>query len=399
MLTHDSRSYYKLDGQKVKAFPPGFRMIAGDQYQRNFTIPQQIPPQSEWKGAQITQTALTQKAIGFNCFNYKKAAEASLSRHFMPDKKFLDANCPDGVRIELLFPSCWNGKDVDSHDHKSHVAYPKLVDGGDCPEGYPVSIVTLFYETIWNTYAFKSYDGHFALSYGDETGYGYHGDFINGWEQDVLEKAVKTCTNNSGQVQDCHVFELQDQDTQKKCNFADSKLGKEDCKQDKKGLPGNIKIAPSPAYAKGFLSSLSTALPSASIPTSLLNPLKSAGSFFSQSDSSAGSASSTPTSSSAVSSATLFSSSKTQAATTSKPSKAAPAPITTSYSTDGNTVHEVVVMQETTTTTLGEQSVQTQVAKRGDIPVDEVPKHLNLGEVEEHVKRHGSGHHGHGHGH
>lgn len=31
--------------------------------------------------------------------------------------------CPNGIRATIIFPSCWDGKNVDSPDHKSHVAY------------------------------------------------------------------------------------------------------------------------------------------------------------------------------------------------------------------------------------------------------------------------------------
>lgn len=154
----------------ITAFPEGFRMVSGDKRLRNFTWPIPDPAKSEWSGDQVSQFALEQKALGFNCLNYDATAEASLYRHFMPDKDYLDANCLDGLRLELMFPSCWNGKDLDSDDHRSHVAFPDLVMTGTCPEGFETKLVSLFFETIWNTYAFVDYDGEFLLSTGDPTG-------------------------------------------------------------------------------------------------------------------------------------------------------------------------------------------------------------------------------------
>lgn len=29
-------------------------------------------------------------------------------------------NCPGGLRTQLTMPSCWDGKNLDSLDHKSH---------------------------------------------------------------------------------------------------------------------------------------------------------------------------------------------------------------------------------------------------------------------------------------
>lgn len=150
-------------------------MIAGSNVRREYTVGnpnQPDPPQSLWASlGQTKQADLAQRALGFNCLNYAKTPEGSLFRHYMPDKQYTDANCPDGIRMELQFPSCWNGKDVDSDDHKSHVAYPDLVMNGHCPGGFETRLVTLFYETIWDTYSkFQSRSGQFVLSNGDVTG-------------------------------------------------------------------------------------------------------------------------------------------------------------------------------------------------------------------------------------
>ena len=48
----------------------------------------------------------------------------------------------------------------------------------------------------------------FVFAMGDPTGYGSHGDFIMGWEEDHLQRAVDTCTSDSGRVEDCPEFKL-----------------------------------------------------------------------------------------------------------------------------------------------------------------------------------------------
>lgn len=175
------RSYYFLNSapsgnQSISAFPPGFRMIAGDSNRRNYTVgndsyEQPDPPKSEWASlGQTSQEDLAQRAIGFNCLDYSKAAEGSLYRHFLPTKDYIDANCPDGIRTELMFPSCWDGVNLDSDDHKSHVAYPDLVITGDCPDTHPVRLPGLFYETIWEMSAFSDRTGILAFSNGDPLG-------------------------------------------------------------------------------------------------------------------------------------------------------------------------------------------------------------------------------------
>ncbi|KAI2609230.1 hypothetical protein GGR54DRAFT_632982 [Hypoxylon sp. NC1633] len=253
-------SYYLLRGDNVTAFPPGFQMIAGSNYRRDYTVgdpKSPDPPQSSWATLkQTSQDDLEQRALGFNCLDYKKAPEGSMFRHYLPDKAFLDANCPDGLRLELMFPSCWNGETT-SPDHKSHMAYPNLVGNGDCPDSHPHRLVTLFYETIWDTKAqsFQGRSGQFLTSNGDPTGFGYHGDFMSGWDVNFLQEAIDTCTNESGDIRDCALFvnqgPLQSDDDQDSCQFdLPSILAQEDgSAKNLKSLPGNIQIQAGPESA------------------------------------------------------------------------------------------------------------------------------------------------------
>ncbi|KAF9883750.1 hypothetical protein FE257_003004 [Aspergillus nanangensis] len=259
-------SYYLLYGDNVTAFPEGFRMIAGDTFQRDFQWPIPDPPQSEWAGSDISQAALRQKAVGVNCLNYANPPEPSLSRHFLPDKAFIDQHCADGLRLEIMFPSSWDGRAADSVDHKSHLAYPSLVMDGawDClmlsrkltrefrrwNVGFESRVVSMFYETIWNTTAFAAQAGTFVLSNGDPTGFGYHGDFMNGWESGVLEKAVAQCMNPSGMVEDCPVFDLQAESIQELCTVEiPAVLKNEDVHHWNKALPHDLAVQYGPAYA------------------------------------------------------------------------------------------------------------------------------------------------------
>ncbi|KAF7163277.1 hypothetical protein CNMCM5623_008298 [Aspergillus felis] len=257
-------AYYLLYGENVTAFPDNFRMIAGDTYLRDFPWPIPDPPKSQWTGKQASQAALRQKAIGFNCLNYALDPEPSLGRHFLPNKTYLDEHCTDGVRFELMFPSCWNGKDVDSADHKSHVAYPSLVMDGTCPEGFETRVVSLFYESIWDTYAFKDKEGYFVISNGDPTGFGYHGDFMHGWESGVLQQAVEQCTNPSGEVEDCAVFDIQSEDKQRQCTFdMPATLKNEKVTLTSGGLPNKLAVQWGPAYASDVAASVSSVVSSA----------------------------------------------------------------------------------------------------------------------------------------
>ena len=118
-----------------------------------------------------------------------------------------NTNCPDGLRAQVFFPACWDGKNLDSPDHQSHMAYPDGIDNGQCPPTHPVHLVSLFYEVWFMPDNPSFFGGRFVLSNGDPTGYGLHGDFMNGWDSSVLSRAVETCTAQSGVIEDCPVFE------------------------------------------------------------------------------------------------------------------------------------------------------------------------------------------------
>jgi len=250
-------AYYLLypnsDNTTLSAFPAGFHMIAGNTNQRNFSYPVPDIQKSFWNVAPYnTQAFLEQAAIGFNCLDYSKTPEGSLYRHFLPDKAYLDANCVDGVRFELMFPSCWDGVNPTSADKKSHVAYPSQVMTGDCPDGFPIRLPSLFYETIWNTYEFAGQSGQFVISNGDPTGFGYHGDFMMGWDPIFLQDAVDQCTNLSGQIEDCALFDIQSADAYSNCNIAlPSAIASENVMGPMPTLPGNVPIASGPGPANG----------------------------------------------------------------------------------------------------------------------------------------------------
>jgi hypothetical protein len=243
-------AYYLLNGENIKAFPEGFRMMSGDTERRSYTAgdpSKPDPEKSAWAAMKQTgQDTLGQRALGFNCLNYAKDPEATLYRHQMPDKEYLDANCKDGIRFEVMFPSCWNGKDLDSANHRDHVAFPDLVMTGTCPEGHDVRLPSLLYETIWDTHAFADRNGRFVLSNGDDTGFGYHGDFVMGWEESFLQEAVNVCTNPSGRIEDCPLFDIVSEETAKKCEMKlPEALKSEKVKGPVKKLPGLVEaVAP-----------------------------------------------------------------------------------------------------------------------------------------------------------
>lgn len=54
--------------------------------------------------------------------------------------------------------SCWDGKNLDSPDHKSHVTYSGTgaSGGGSCPSSHPVKLPQVMYELMWNVTTFAN---------------------------------------------------------------------------------------------------------------------------------------------------------------------------------------------------------------------------------------------------
>ncbi|CZR39290.1 uncharacterized protein FPRO_05517 [Fusarium proliferatum ET1] len=175
------------------AFPEGFQMLAGNPHLRSF------------------KNTLEQRAISFACLGVSGPETHEIPSH----------NCPNGLRAQVMFPSCWDGKNLDSPDHKRHMAYPDRVDSGVCPKSHPKRLVTIFYEVVFEIDQFKDKwhgSSHpFVFSTGDPTGYGLHGDFLNGWDVKVLQKAVKECTDDSGVIEKCPALTFFDDDAMNGC--------------------------------------------------------------------------------------------------------------------------------------------------------------------------------------
>ncbi len=49
------------------------------------------------------------------------------------------------------------------------------------------------------------------------TGYGYHADYMMGWPEDVLQKAMTQCTDSSGQVSSCSILHSRSEQEMNDC--------------------------------------------------------------------------------------------------------------------------------------------------------------------------------------
>ena len=110
------------------------------------------------------------------------------------------AGCPVGNRIgvKISAPDCWDGKNLDSADHRSHVAYGSFGSWGyyKCPTSHPFvipafSLAAWFTQAEGETYSLVSDD--MDTSPGHKRGDTFHADFFMAWDPVVHDMWEKNC--------------------------------------------------------------------------------------------------------------------------------------------------------------------------------------------------------------
>jgi hypothetical protein len=188
-------------GNNLTSFPPGFKMLSGLTYARSYNTTAKT-----WDGSSNIADR-----VSFVCIN-PNAPDGV--QYDSPNLQYTD--CPNGLRAQIQFQSCWDGINLYKSDN-SHVDYLSGVANGNCPPTHPVKFISLFLEVYYfpNQIA-KEAGGRFVFANGDTTGYGFHGDFINGWNTTVLDTALEQCAtgpNASGLISDCAPLAVVDSST------------------------------------------------------------------------------------------------------------------------------------------------------------------------------------------
>ncbi|KAF4457032.1 hypothetical protein F53441_947 [Fusarium austroafricanum] len=189
--------YYLGRGENrsnIEPFPPGFKILSGDNFARSYDSKTMTYGNSRFKGRPIADR------VSFACLD---SSGPSKERNYM-----WKTDCDNGMRAQIHFQSCWNGQGYQRD--QSHVAYMSQIDNGVCPPTHPRQLPHLFFEVIYGVNNIdKSKGGRFVFANGDTTGYAFHGDFLNGWNPTVLSSAIKNCINNDtigGAISQCPVL-------------------------------------------------------------------------------------------------------------------------------------------------------------------------------------------------
>jgi hypothetical protein len=151
--------YLRRTSDEVDPFPAGLRMIAGNAMARS--------PQS---------LRVTSWSCGLGG-ERSSAVPACLGGRY------------DDLRLRVRFPDCWDGKHLDSADHKRHMTYSS---GGRCPLTHPVEVpaisLVIYYGVPGQRDAELASGGQFSG----------HADFVNAWDQRTLAALVDRYLNGLG---------------------------------------------------------------------------------------------------------------------------------------------------------------------------------------------------------
>ncbi|WVQ84091.1 hypothetical protein IAT38_006236 [Cryptococcus sp. DSM 104549] len=181
-ITGDGMSaYWKMPltnmvGSGHAVVPDDFRMLAGDITRTTYD-----------------PTSALDNAVSFQCVD----AEYSYDKTpFIPS----DRECLT-LRPQVNFPECWDGKNSYLEGNK-HVSYPidGNPEGGVCPDGF-VKIPHLFLESTYHPSVanigegYEWYPGCFVLANGDNYGYSFHSDWLNGFPTGFIVDTFNECYN------------------------------------------------------------------------------------------------------------------------------------------------------------------------------------------------------------
>jgi len=113
-------------------------------------------------------------------------------------------SCPKGLElsVQLRFPMCWNGRDLDAADHRSHMAYGTGGGGwitaqGGCPASHPVHLpeytLTAAFVSDGNSQNWYAASDRMPGMPVQPNGSTFHADWFGAWENSVQDTWTQKC--------------------------------------------------------------------------------------------------------------------------------------------------------------------------------------------------------------
>jgi hypothetical protein len=163
--------YVRRTHARVAPFPAGLKMIAGDMHARS-PQPRRVTSWSCGEGASGIEPRADPDDPGS-----RRGARIP--------------TCDDlllFLRLRVDFPNCWDGRRLDSPNHRSHMAYSS---NGACPRSHPVEVPALTLHVHYDV----SRRGRSELASGGQ--FSGHADFVNAWNQAKLTTRVNGYLNHA----------------------------------------------------------------------------------------------------------------------------------------------------------------------------------------------------------
>jgi hypothetical protein len=168
--------YYKagFDGVKpedIKPAPKGLRMFTGNSN---------------------AKTSSEMQNVNWHCH-----VPSTGNGHSWNSKAIPNCGVSEYLVMAMDFPRCWDGKNLDSPNHKDHMS--KAVNGS-CPASHPVPIPQITFNMRFKvtkpnealTWRLSSDNYQFT---GNNAGYSAHADYVEGWQEGFMANIVKNCLN------------------------------------------------------------------------------------------------------------------------------------------------------------------------------------------------------------
>jgi hypothetical protein len=166
MIVYYKTGYWGVAPNQVQALPSGLRMIGGN--------------------------------------SASKVAQALDVSHYMCSTDYVQhagvpSYCPVGATVEqvIRFPQCWDGRNLDSPDHRSHMSYPRPNYPYGCPSTHPVALPEVQFSVAYVVQAGDDLRAWRLSSDAYDTtqpgGFSSHADWINGWKPEVMDVWMNQC--------------------------------------------------------------------------------------------------------------------------------------------------------------------------------------------------------------
>jgi Domain of unknown function (DUF1996) len=162
LMPYMVRAYYRAGTRQTSALhtiPFGLKMVAGN--------PMATSPQNSG-------------IAGFQCRIEGHGATVT--------KQSLPPDCGPKALLEasVVFPNCWDGKNLDAPDHRSHMSYSKKEK---CDAAHPVQIPQL---TLAERFDKGRTAGRITLA-SMNSPLTLHADFLNAWKPAAMAELMKHC--------------------------------------------------------------------------------------------------------------------------------------------------------------------------------------------------------------